>query len=91
MKTIIEIPDDLYRKAEIRAEEQGMTLRTLVIQSLMDKLLIPKNQIVQAEEMLSSRHSEIDEWGWPVLKRKPGDTTIITDEFINKLREEEGI
>lgn len=34
---------------------------------------------------------EIDEDGWPVLKRQPGDTTIITNDFINQLREEEGV
>lgn len=34
---------------------------------------------------------EIDEAGWPVLKRQPGDTTVITNDFINQLREEEGI
>ena len=25
---------------------------------------------------------EVDERGWPVLKRSPGDTTVITDEFV---------
>lgn len=49
--------------------------------------------ILMRDEMqiLLRNRSEIDEDGWPVLKRQPGDNTIITDEFINKLREEEGI
>ncbi|MCY4636414.1 MAG: hypothetical protein OXG04_18235 [Acidobacteria bacterium] len=34
---------------------------------------------------------EVDERGWPVLERAPGDTTVITDELVNRLREREGI
>lgn len=34
---------------------------------------------------------EVDQRGWPVLKQSPGDTTVITDEFVNGLRAAEGV
>ena len=33
----------------------------------------------------------VDERGWPVLKRSPGDTTVITDEFVDGLKAGEGV
>jgi hypothetical protein len=91
MKTTIDIPDTLYRKAKIRAAERGMTLRTLVVKSLEDELSLAKYAATKTQDLPPVRHSELDESGWPVLKRRLGDTTVITNEFINKLREEEGI
>ena len=40
MKTTIDIPDDLYKKAKIMAIEQGIRLRELMIKALSRELLI---------------------------------------------------
>ena len=38
MKTTIEIPDPLFRKAKSRAAERGQSLKELVTEALQDKL-----------------------------------------------------
>ncbi|HLB16092.1 MAG TPA: hypothetical protein VJM14_14260 [Burkholderiales bacterium] len=38
MKTTIEIPDPLFRKAKSKAAERGQTLKELVTEALQDKL-----------------------------------------------------
>lgn len=38
MKTTIEIPEPLYKKAKIRAVETGQTLRQIVLDSLRNEL-----------------------------------------------------
>ncbi len=38
MKTTIEIPDPLFRKAKSKAAENGQTLKELVTQALQEKL-----------------------------------------------------
>ena len=38
MKTTLEIPDPLFRRAKSRAAERGQTLKELVTEALQDKL-----------------------------------------------------
>ena len=38
MKTTIEIPDPLFRKAKSKAAEQGKTLKDFVTEAIQDKL-----------------------------------------------------
>lgn len=38
MKTTLEIPDPLFRKAKSKAAERGQTLRQLVTEALQEKL-----------------------------------------------------
>ncbi len=38
MRTSIDIPDELFKKAKITAAEQGMTLRQLVLQGLQKRI-----------------------------------------------------
>ena len=40
MKTTIEIPDPLFRKAKSKAAERGQTLRQLVTEALQEKLAL---------------------------------------------------
>lgn len=42
MKTTIDIPESLYKKAKIRAIEQGQTLKQVVLISLERELEAPK-------------------------------------------------
>ena len=49
MKTTIEIPDVLFRKAKSQAAERGQTLKTLINEALQEKLTAksPKNAAVE--------------------------------------------
>ncbi len=88
MKITVDLPDALYRRAEIRAAERGTTLRALLVESLRVHLL----DHAASEPQLSQRNRiRTDERGWPILQRSAGDTRVITDDFINQLREEEGV
>ena len=87
MKTTIDLPDVLYRRAKIRAAERGTTLRALLTESLEAYLLeqTPDPELPQRDRFRT------DERGWPILQRFADDSRVITDDFINKLREEEGV
>ena len=88
MKTTIDLPDGLYRRAKIRAAERGTTLRSLLMESLEVYLLEPA---ARDPELPQRDRIRTDERGWPILQRSAGDTPVITDDFINQLREEEGV
>ena len=44
MKTTIEIPDPLFRKAKSKAAERGQTLKELVTEALQEKLAANPNK-----------------------------------------------
>ena len=88
MKTTVDIPDALYRRAKIRAAEEGTTLRALLLTSLAASLGGPASP---GEALPRRQRFEVDDRGWPVLKRAPGDTTVVTDELVNRLRAREGV
>lgn len=84
VKTTIDIPDALYRRAKIRAAQQGTSLRQLVLDSLEQSLGLkpgPKE----------TKHVEfkVNEIGFPVYCRR--GKGIVTDDFVNELREQEGV
>ena len=93
MKTTIDVPDTLYRRLKIRAAESGVTIRHLVVQGIERELGgdIDLTSGGSPPDDDHDRHSFVDERGWPVLKRPPGDRTVITDAFVNRLREDEGV
>lgn len=88
MKTTVDIPDALYRRAKIRAAEEGTTLRALLLTSLVVALGRPASS---AGALPRRERFEVDDRGWPVLKRAPGDAAVITDEIVNRLRAREGV
>ena len=49
MRTTLEIPDALFRRAKSRAAERGQTLNELVIEALQEKLAVGTGQAVSAE------------------------------------------
>jgi hypothetical protein len=49
MKTTIEIPDLLFRKAKSRAAERGQTLKQLVTEALQEKLAVNAGALRQGE------------------------------------------
>ncbi len=93
MKTTIDVPDALYRRLKIRAAESGVTIRHLVVQGIEREL---EGEAIRLRsnsrgEPAVERHSYVDEKGWPVLKRRADDDTVITNEFVDRLRDEEGV
>jgi len=49
VKTTIEIPDPLFRKAKSRAAERGQTLKQLVAEALQEKLAVRRGQAAPGE------------------------------------------
>ena len=90
MKTTIDIPDPVYREAKICAVRRGCSLKDLVVTSL-ERELHPERRARPVTNKTLRDRFRIDSGGWPVLQRRKGEKTIVTDEFINRLREEEGV
>ena len=84
MKTTLELPDDLFVEAKAVAARRRITLKTLFTRALERELRPEPAQPV-------ADHFEIDPHGWPILKRQPGGKVVVTNEFINELRESEAI
>lgn len=73
MKTTIEIPDPLFRKAKSKAAERGQTLRELVTEALQEKLATGAGKARPAEP----------EWmrGFGKLSRLRKETQRIQDRI----------
>ncbi|EMK04034.1 MULTISPECIES: toxin-antitoxin system, antitoxin component, ribbon-helix-helix domain protein [Leptospira] len=84
MKTTLEIPDLLYKKAKIKAAERGISMRALVVEALEHNLKV--EEAVKKEETASKFVT--NSYGWPVLSKKKG--VKVTNEVINTIKEEEG-
>jgi hypothetical protein len=69
MKTTIEIPDQLFRRAKARAAERGQALRVFVTEALMEKLSNER----------SPREQEVPSWmrGFGQLRRLRRETLRI--------------
>ncbi len=69
MKTTIEIPDPLFRKAKSKAAERGQTLKEFVTEALQEKLAVNTSQVRAGEP----------EWmqGFGKLRRLRDETTRI--------------
>lgn len=83
MKTTLELPDDLFVEAKALAAKRRITLKTLFTRAL-ERELRPEPPQATVD------HFIIDSHGWPVLKRQPSGK-VVTNDFINDLRESEGI
>jgi hypothetical protein len=84
MKTTLELPDELFLEAKATAAKRRTTLKNLFIRALERELHREKSQG-------EADFFEIDEEGWPVLRRPASDETVVTEEFLNNLRELEGV
>ena len=84
MKTTLELPDDLFVEAKTVAAKRRITLKELFTKAL-------EKEIRPTAAPATGDHFEIDEFGWPVLKRKLRDGVVVTNDFVNQLREQEGI
>ena len=88
MKTTIDIPETLYRKAEEQAAVQGVTLREIVLAALEKDIDPAARSAGRAED---EPHFDIDDLGLPRLRRAKDDPAVVTEAFLNQLREQEDI
>jgi hypothetical protein len=84
MKTTLELSDELFSEAKAVAAKRRITLKELFTRAL-EKELRPL-PVAEKDE-----HFTIDEDGWPVFNRKNYTGPPVTDEFVRRLREQEGI
>ncbi|MEO6062918.1 MAG: antitoxin [Thermoflexales bacterium] len=91
MKTTIEIPDTLYRKAKIRAVERGESLKDLFLSALQRELAEEDKTPVKSPELDRPDLYTLNPQGFAVLKRKRNETNVVTNTWVNKMREEMGI
>ena len=87
MKTTIDIPDALYRQAKVRAAQQGITLREMVVKALDETLL--QRSGTAAPPAVARSLFKVNHSGFPVLTGRTGVT--VSNEQVNRIRAEEGI
>jgi len=84
VKTTIDIPERLYRRAKVRAAQQGTTLKKLLLdaleQSLAPRLNSPKSE---------GAAFDVNEIGFPVFRRR--GKGVLINELVNQLQEQEGV
>jgi len=82
MKTTLELPDALLRRARDAAAQVDMTLEDLITPDLERELAgLPVDQ-------LRAPIHVVDEDGLPCLPRRGA---VVTDPLVSQLREEQGI
>lgn len=69
MKTTIEIPDPLFRRAKSRAAERGQTLKALVTEALQEKLAVRTGKVSVDTNALSWIAALALQHRLPVLSR----------------------
>lgn len=89
MKTTIELPTPLFRRAKILAARRGTTLRALVVEGLQhvtDGTPPPAgNPSLTAEE---TTVATLGAHGLPVLKRPARSRTKVTRALVDRIRDE---
>lgn len=86
MKTSIDFPDALYRRAKICAAEKGESIRDLLIRALDKELSGTK---IMEQPAVDDPLFTVNTFGFPVLRdRSEG---LVNEEIINQIREDEGI
>ena len=87
MKTTIDIPEPLYKKAKIRAIEQGQTLKQIVLTSLERELENPQTAQESpasywANRKLHPEFKRLSDAG--LMKLSPGERTI--DDIVSDIK-----
>ena len=81
MKTTIELPDRLFAEVKTVAAQRRTTMKAMVEHAL-------RREIAFAEEPLAGAPYELNDHGFPVLKKRSG--AAVTSEMIYQMMEEEG-
>jgi hypothetical protein len=84
MRTTLDLPDDLLIEAKATAARRRITLRELFTRAL-------ERDLRPGSAPRADDHFLIDEDGWPVLKRDPESTVVVTSAFVRELMDKEGI
>ena len=85
MKTTLELPDELLAAAKAAALRRRTSLKALFTRAL-------ERELRGGDVEHPHPRFKVDEAGWPVLQADHGPgKVIITDSFINDLRETEGV
>ena len=84
MKTTLELPDQLFAEAKATAALRRVTLKELFTRALEKEIRPPATPD-------DNPHFIIDEFGWPVYDRKGYTGPLVTQDLIDRIREEEGI
>jgi len=84
MKTTLELPDQLFAEAKATAALRRVTLKELFTRALEKEIRPPAKPS-------GDSHFTIDEYGWPVLNRETDCGVVVTQQLIDRIREEEGI
>jgi len=84
MKTTIELPDELLTRAKATAALRKTSLKAMIEHALKREIDFPEG------ENTSDKIYDINEYGFPVLKKKEGRKTV-TSEDVYKIMEELGI
>lgn len=82
MKTTLEIPDTLLKKAKIKAAERGISMKALVIEAL--EHTFEMEEVIRRKE--AKKGFAVNHHGWPVLSKKKG--VKVTETIINQIKEE---
>jgi hypothetical protein len=91
MKTTVELPDPLFRRAKILAARRGTTLRDLIIDGLQR---VTDGAAAPADEGLTLSVEEaavavLDAHGLPVLKRRAkSKPKVVTAAQVDRIRDE---
>jgi len=84
MKTTLELPDALLRRAKIAAAQMDTTLKDLMKRALERELAQLSTDQLGTPQLIHV----VDEDGLPCL---PHRGAVVTDPLVNQLREEQGI
>lgn len=80
MKTTIELPDDLFIQAKATAARRRTTLKAMMEHAL-------RREIQSSEPLPEDSPFELDEYGFPILKR-PSDTKPMPLDYFEKIQEQ---
>ncbi|MDP3071523.1 MAG: hypothetical protein Q8N18_14635 [Opitutaceae bacterium] len=89
MKTTIELPDPLFRRAKVVAAQRGTTLRGLVIEGLRHVTVGPAAAAGLALTTEESAVATVGKHGLPVLRRSGSATRAkVTRALVDRIRDE---
>jgi len=83
MKATVELPDDLFAEAKAAALRRRISLKALFTRALEREL---RDSAVESGQ----QRFRVNESGWSVLRTASDDTTVVSTDLVNELRESGG-
>ena len=88
MKTTIDLPEALLRRAKVTAARRQTSLKNLVVEGLQRVLSSSSGGEGPSGAVADKKFFDVDSYGVPVIKPRGVN---VTDAMINEIREKEGI